>query len=85
MKYSILVTEDDAAVAKGILYGLQEEGFEVFHASSGAAALDIAHESNPSVVLLDLRLPDMSGFDVCKQLRAEKYAMPVIMVTARDE
>jgi len=84
-RYSVLVTEDDPGVAKGILFGLKEEGFEVYHASTASGALDIVRSEEPSVVLLDLRLPDMSGFDLCKQLRAERYTMPIIMVTARDE
>lgn len=85
MNYTVLVTEDDPAVAKGLIYGLTEEGFEVHHAATGAAALELVDAAVPHILLLDLRLPDMSGFDVCKRIRGQKKTLPIIMVTARDE
>ena len=85
MKETILLVEDDPGVAKGLVFGLREEGFEVRHAKTGSDALGIVRSIEPILILLDLRLPDMSGFDICKQIRAERYSMPIIMVTARDE
>ena len=81
----ILVVEDEPAVAKGLQYGLKNEGFEVFWADTGKKALDLAKTKDPHLVLLDIRLPDINGFDVCKQLRTKGGRFPIIMVTAKDE
>jgi DNA-binding response OmpR family regulator len=81
----ILVVEDERAVARGLEYGLSSEGFDVLCAATGQQALDLAHRENPHLILLDIRLPDISGFDVCRQLRAEGKRMPILMLTARDE
>jgi DNA-binding response OmpR family regulator len=81
----ILVVEDERAVARGIEYGLASEGFTVLWAETGQQALDLARSQDPHLILLDIRLPDISGFDVCRQLRAEGRRMPVLMLTARDE
>ena len=85
MTYRLTLIEDDPAVAKGLVYGLKEEGFDVTHASTCRDGLDAIRESKPHLVLLDVRLPDGNGFDVCKSLRANGNVVPVIMVTARDE
>jgi DNA-binding response OmpR family regulator len=85
---TILVVEDEASVARGLEYGLKAEGFSVLVAATGAKALEIARagkDKPPHLMLLDIRLPDMSGFDVCKILREEGRALPILMVTARDE
>lgn len=82
---SILVVEDDTAVAKGLVYALKEEGFEVLGAEDGETALALARSKNPHIILLDIRLPDISGFDVCRQLRQDGFRMPILMLTARDE
>jgi DNA-binding response OmpR family regulator len=86
---TILVVEDEPAVARGLSYGLSAEGFTVLVANDGASALQIARGSRerpaPHLMLLDIRLPDMSGLDVCRALREEGRALPILMVTARDE
>jgi DNA-binding response OmpR family regulator len=81
----LLVVEDDAGVARGLLYGLRAEGYEVAHAMRGGEALDSVRSFDPALVLLDVGLPDMSGLDVCRALRADGRRMPIILVTARDE
>jgi DNA-binding response OmpR family regulator len=81
----ILIVEDDRAVARGLEYGLTSEGFDVLLARTGQQALDLARRGDPHLILLDIRLPDISGFDVCRQLRAEKMRQPILMLTARDE
>lgn len=81
----ILIVEDERAVARGLEYGLSKEGFEVLWAETGGQALDLARTQEPRLILLDIRLPDLSGFDVCRQLRAEGRRMPILMLTARDE
>jgi DNA-binding response OmpR family regulator len=81
----ILIVEDERAVARGLEYGLRTEGFETIWAATGQQAVDLARSHEPHLILLDIRLPDMSGFDVCRQLRAEGKRQPILMLTARDE
>jgi DNA-binding response OmpR family regulator len=81
----ILIVEDERAVARGLEYGLTSEGFTVIWADTGQRALELARSHNPHLILLDIRLPDVSGFDVCRQLRAEGKRLPILMLTARDE
>ncbi|MCO6451509.1 MAG: response regulator transcription factor [Caldilineales bacterium] len=81
----ILIVEDERAVARGLEYALQNEGFEVVWAQTGRQAIDFAHSEKPDAILLDIRLPDINGFDVCKQLRGAGMRQPILMVTARDE
>ncbi len=81
----ILIVEDERAVARGLEYSLTREGFEVLWAETGQSALDLARKREPHLILLDIRLPDMSGFDVCRQLRAEGRRQPILMLTACDE
>jgi DNA-binding response OmpR family regulator len=81
----ILIVEDEPAVARGLQYGLESEGYEVLVAENGKLALEFSRRKNIQMILLDIRLPDISGFDICRQLRAEGARMPILMVTARDE
>jgi DNA-binding response OmpR family regulator len=81
----ILIVEDDLAVARGLEYGLTSEGWSVLHAATGQQALQLIRSQQPHVIILDIRLPDISGFDVCRQLRSEGATQPVLMLTARDE
>ncbi len=81
----ILVVEDDRAISRGLEFGLKQEGFDVTLAETGMAALEAARTLPIHLVLLDVRLPDITGFDVCRRLRAEGKRQPILMVTARDE
>jgi DNA-binding response OmpR family regulator len=81
----VLVVEDEAAVARGLVIALEEEGFRVDLAENGEAALKLAESNNPQIILLDIRLPDISGFDVCRKLRQSGHRMPILMLTARDD
>jgi two-component system alkaline phosphatase synthesis response regulator PhoP len=81
----ILIVEDERAVARGLEYALASEGFSVLWAETGQQALDLARGRDPHLILLDIRLPDISGFDVCRQLRVEGMRQPILMLTARDE
>ncbi len=86
---TILVVEDEPSVARGLEYGLKAEGFSILVAATGGQAIELARGAKgrpaPHLMLLDIRLPDMSGFDVCRALREEGRALPILMVTARDE
>lgn len=81
----ILIVEDEPAVARGLEYGLSREGFEVLWADTGQRALALARDEAPHLILLDIRLPDLSGFDVCRRLRSAGQRLPILMLTARDE
>jgi len=81
----ILIVEDERAVARGLEYGLKAEGFVVLLAETGEEALETARAEAPHCILLDIRLPGISGFDVCRILRSEGMRMPILMLTARDE
>lgn len=80
----ILVVDDDPMLAAALRRPLAYEGFEVDVATSGEAALSIAHERRPDLVLLDVLLPGMDGLSVCRELR-QRYNLPVLMLTARSE
>lgn len=77
------MVEDEEAFSDAISYMLRKEGFEVSVAATGTAALTEFDRSGADIVLLDLMLPEMSGTEVCRQLRA-RSGVPIIMVTARD-
>lgn len=81
----ILIVEDERAVARGLEYALASEGFDVKWARDGQQAIDFTFQEKPDLILLDIRLPDISGFDVCRQLRAAGQRQPILMLTARDE
>lgn len=81
----VLIVEDEPAVARGLEYALKQEGFEVFWAKTGAQALEVTKREQPDLITLDLRLPDMSGYDVCRALRSQSHRQPILMLTARDE
>lgn len=82
-KHRILIVEDEVALAESVRYALEVEGFEVTVVTTGREAVERCRVVNPSVVLLDVMLPESSGLDVCRMIRAES-GVPIIMVTARD-
>ena len=79
----ILVVEDEEALADTIRYGLEREGYEVSIAPDGRAALERFRADRPALVILDLMLPELSGLDVCRAIRAESD-VPIVIVTAKD-
>ena len=81
---SLLFIEDDDGIRLALSMALEDEGYDVRQAPSGEAGLVEFRHTPPDLVLLDLRLPDMSGFDVCRALRAESI-VPIIMITAQTD
>lgn len=82
----ILVVEDEPQISHFLKRGLTYKGFEVIAAGNGNQALYEAKTSNPDLVILDVMLPDMDGFEVCRRLRAiSNNILPILMLTARDE
>jgi len=79
----ILVVEDEEALADSVRYNLEREGYTVSVATDGRRAVERFRSESPSLVILDLMLPELSGLDVCRMIRAESD-VPIIMVTAKD-
>ncbi len=82
--HSLLFIEDDDAIRMALSMALEDEGYEVREAADGKEGLVAFAEHEPDLVLLDLRLPDMSGFEVCRNLRATSI-VPIIIVTAQTD
>lgn len=80
----VLVIDDEPNIRDLVQAALRFHGFEVSTAADGKEGLARAHDNSPDLILLDVLLPDISGFDVCKQLRAAEDDVPVIYLTARD-
>jgi two-component system alkaline phosphatase synthesis response regulator PhoP len=84
-KTRILIVEDEPAMVAGLSDNFEYEGYEVISAGDGVVGLERALTDNPDLVVLDVMMPRMSGLDVCKQLKAKKPSLPIIMLTARGQ
>jgi DNA-binding response OmpR family regulator len=82
---SILIVEDDPAVARGLEAGLLRDGYRVTWKDSGTSGVQYAREYNPHLIVLDVRLPDGSGFDFCRQMRQMGLSQPILMLTVQRE
>jgi DNA-binding response OmpR family regulator len=83
--HSILVIEDDPAVAAGLVDGISAEGFDVHWESTGTGGVSWARSRTPGLVVLDVRLPDGSGFDFCRQIRQAGLRQPILMLTVQSD
>ena len=81
-KKKILVVEDEKAIADILVFNLQREGYDTLAAYDGAEGLRCALSESPDLILLDVMLPEMDGFEVCRRVR-EQSDVPIIMLTAR--
>jgi DNA-binding response OmpR family regulator len=84
MPESILIVEDEPALQDTLAYNLRKEGFSVETASDGRTALTKARQQQPDLIVLDIMLPELDGFEVCRILRQE-INTPILMLTARDD
>jgi DNA-binding response OmpR family regulator len=84
---TIVIVEDDEDIADSIRYNLEREGFRVRVATTGEAALNLILDRPPNMILLDLNLPHMSGFEMCRRLRSESITarVPILILTARTD
>ena len=85
MGKKILVVEDERNIVDILTFNLGREGYDTLEALDGAEGLRLALAEDPDLILLDLMLPKMDGFEVCRRLREQGRATPVIMLTAREE
>ena len=81
----ILLIEDDPAVARSLTDGLEQSNFQVVWKENGRDGINYARDQHPHLIILDVRLPDATGFDVCRELRQLKLRQPILMLTARRE
>ncbi|MCM3690588.1 response regulator transcription factor [Neobacillus niacini] len=81
----ILVVEDEIPIRKLIVFNLQRSNFEVLEAGDGKEAIKLVSDQSPSLVLLDLMLPDMDGFEICTKLRESHPELPIVIVSARGQ
>lgn len=85
MKTKILVVEDDPHILLGLEEVLKSEGFEVAACSRGDSAIEAVTTHRPALVILDLMLPGLSGYEICKQLRSRAVSTPILMLTAKSQ
>jgi two-component system alkaline phosphatase synthesis response regulator PhoP len=84
LKPLVLLVDDERAIVESLRYALEKEGYDVLEAGDGGEALDLARAKSPDLILLDIMLPGMSGFEVCRVLRQES-TVPILMLTARGD
>lgn len=81
----VLIVEDDAAMLRGLRDNFARKGYDVETAPDGEKGLELALNSQPDLIILDIMLPKMNGYEICKTLRDEGLDMPIIMLTAKDQ
>ncbi|KAB2337075.1 response regulator transcription factor [Cytobacillus depressus] len=81
----ILIVEDEKSIRKLVAFNLQRSNFDVIEAAEGKIALQLVKEQSPSLVILDLMLPDMDGFEICTTIREENPLLPIIILSARGQ
>ena len=85
MNRKVLIVDDERSIVDILRYHLEKNDMTAVCAYDGAEGLRLARECDPDVILLDVMLPEMDGFEVCRTLRAEGNNVPIIMITAREE
>ena len=81
----VLVIEDEPDMVRGLRDAMEFEGFSVDAAANGQDGIDKARQDKPDLIILDLMLPDINGYQVCEEIRAENQRVPIIMLTARNQ
>ena len=85
MGKTILIVEDEQNIVDILSFNLSREGYDTLEAYDGPTGLQLALENDPDLILLDLMLPGMNGFDVCRKIRESGSSIPILMLTAREE
>lgn len=81
----ILIVEDEPSIVDILTFNLEKEGYQILVATDGAQGLELALAQNPDLILLDLMLPKLDGFAVCRELRGQGKTVPIVMLTARED
>ncbi|TWU07216.1 Alkaline phosphatase synthesis transcriptional regulatory protein SphR [Symmachiella macrocystis] len=81
----VLVAEDDTLIRRAVVEVLADEGYQVLQASDGQTALTLFHEHRPDFVFLDVMMPEVNGFDVCRKLRDADAEVPIVFISAKSE
>lgn len=82
---TVLIIEDDSSMLRGLKDNFEYAGFNVLTASDGEAGLNTALDARPDLIILDIMLPKINGYEICRLIRKEKLDMPIIMLTAKGE
>ena len=82
---TVLIVEDDPAMLRGLKDNFEFEGYKVITATDGDAGIKAALDGQPDIILLDVMLPKVNGYEVCRFIRSEKLTMPILMLTAKDQ
>ncbi|MEA3186911.1 MAG: hypothetical protein QOD99_741 [Chthoniobacter sp.] len=82
---TVLIIEDDSTMLRGLRDNFELAGYRVLTAADGAQGFDEAMRVRPDLIILDLMLPKMNGYELCRELRAEQLDMPILMLTAKDQ
>ena len=85
MKKHILIVEDDAHIRLGLTESLRAEGYEVTDCSAGSEAMSLVRQRKPDLIVLDIMLPGKSGYDLCREIRAAKNRVPILMLSAKGQ
>jgi DNA-binding response OmpR family regulator len=85
MKKHLLIVEDDAHIRLGLCDALRAEGYEVSECRDGAQATPLLKQRKPDLVILDIMLPGKSGYDICREIRAAKNRVPILMLSAKGQ
>ena len=83
--YSILIIEDDEAIGQSLKDGFAQFGFDSYLSTTGTDGLHYLQKHNPHLIVLDVRLPDGSGFDFCRKIRGNGFVLPIIILTAQQD
>lgn len=85
MANKVLIVEDERAIVEILKFNLSREGYETLEALDGETGLELGRTADPDLILLDVMLPKMDGFSICRKLREEGSTVPILMLTAREE
>ncbi len=85
MKKHILIVEDDAHIRLGLTESLRAEGYEVTDCCAGSEAMNLVRQRKPDLIVLDIMLPGKSGYDLCREIRASKNRVPILMLSAKGQ
>jgi DNA-binding response OmpR family regulator len=85
MSNQVLIIEDDATLLRGLVDNFHSQGYRVTSAKDGQQGLDAALKDTPDLILLDIMLPKMNGYDICRLIRKHELTMPIIMLTAKGQ